>query len=443
MKPEHRESETYLARYTSLLLRALNLFESQLKKDLEDRLEDIRKRRAEGSLNATTLHALLYRTMSAEMQDNLRFIGAWATEIPEYDNHLGSSSRGSSLSMPSSPSKAPGLLRSPSPATAVAKAQLKSTIRGISNWRQALLSPIVQELIDALNGAIEKKEDAMKASRTCIKGALDVCKEELTYFHRFFPPDVWSIQQQSNPLADYTVYLGDLCKQVTEVVSQIVGRTDLQDAVALTNWVERCYVPDFSQYNTEQESIDTQLFETNRRNITMKMSRDIKEVILGRFAEIVLRKIEKYEPTQQDLEIAPPYIDRRESLSGTKASTPGTRKIPNMDLDDLDNRAIEIIGEGYLTAYPPVKSATRMLILHNEMFPASSDDEFSNAFVSASDVRSSLSIDNLFLSSYKLIRVLECRKISLRHYSPYRRRCSDCNGQNLSSGNSSHHAPSG
>lgn len=312
-------------------------------------------------MNDTTLHALLYRPLSPEMEQNMRFLGSWAVEFNPLDY----------------PEENFVSIEMAQPATGVAKAQLNNLLRGIVTWRRDLLAPSVQDLIQALNTATEQKEDLMKASRTCIKAVLDLCKEELQYIHRYFFAGFWQAHEHVEPIEGYTVYLSEACKQVAEVVYQIVGRVDLFDAVELTTWIERCYVQDFSQYKDGRESLDTEIFEVTRKVITFKMSREIKDIILSRFAEVTLRKIEKYEPTQADLEIAPLYIDRRESLSGTKISVPPTRKVLDPDRDTLDVRAIDLVGEGYLTAYPPLKSAIRMLILHNEMYPSLLEEEAS------------------------------------------------------------------
>lgn len=290
------------------------------------------------------------------MEQNLRFLGSWAVEL--------------------NPSNYPDEVFIPTdmvePGIGFAKACLNNMIRGIVDWRRDLLAPIIQDLTQPLNVAAEQKnkEDLMKACRTCIKAFLDLCKEELQFIHHYFFDRFWEAHQYAQPIERYMAYLLDICKQVAEVVFQIVGRVDLSEAVDLTSWIERCYVLDFSQYKDGKDTLDTQLFESTRKLLTLKMATDIKEIILSRFDEITLRKIEKYDPSQADLEIAPLFVDRRESLSGTKVTVPTTRKIPDVELDALDQRAIDLVGKGFLTAYPPLKSAIRMLILHHEMFPS-------------------------------------------------------------------------
>lgn len=355
--PEHKESETYLARYQALLTRTLSLLQLVFTNSVRSKTSEARGiLNKAAKLNATTLYLVQdpdTHPTGHRLQRSIEHIIYMSR--PVFD---------------------PAIKHTPREghdAPTVYYNVYRQLMEEYIGTRRTLIGDALGQI---LSGTIAEDYDAKadfgRYARACLNTTLEVCMNEYMKYALFFTATaenksaamadfyrVWKTQQSLN------TYTEGLSTQAFKVLEPSIQRAETATASQLALWIDN-YVSsadgdiDGSSYGPY--TVDG-LFEL-KAHLASQLKNLTTQVIFARIKDILYSNVSRFFPKPEDL--SPRKPTNEELANGNKSPVlSGTAQI--VTDEDMDRRAHEALGDGFSNAYAPLKTGIHLLILNNDL----------------------------------------------------------------------------
>lgn len=251
--------------------------------------------------------------------------------------------------------------------------------------RQKITTPIMDKLIDLTEG--QKSAGSMaRWARECFQAALEVAvNEESKYVKTFLTRPASLDHEEQGGLKHFTYkgpfqsFLFDIVNKTCAAMQPVLGTMDISTAIELVTWLRTQY----DQSNIADAEIEVAAAATDivhsdvelRSRLSNQFKDAISKIVFGRMNEILLRDIEKYQPKQKDLAAHPSVISSADKSQLDEEVLDKEGPVT----DGIEARADQLLGPGLSNAYPPVKTAVRLLMIFNDLTHDSKAEEVSRA----------------------------------------------------------------
>lgn len=355
--PEHRESETYLTRYQSLVTRTLSLLQIAFTNSVRSKTSEARAILSKApKLNTTTLYLI-------QAPD----IHPTGNRVERSIEHI--------ISM-AKPVFDPSVRHVPQPGNdspSVYYTLFRTLMDEYVSSRKGLIAEVLgQVLVGTIAEDHNPKTDFAKYARACLNTTLEVCMNEYSKYALFFAGTgpvksktgtdfyrVWRSQQTLNK------YLEDLCTQAFKILEPSVQRAETTTATQLALWLDN-YVS--SADGNDDESAYGPYNPDANFELKAHLARQLKslttQVIFERIKEILYANVTRFFPRLEDLK--PKKSIQQIATNGDSDATIDASVIEPADTD-IDGRAYKALGDGFSNAYAPLKTGIQLLILNNDL----------------------------------------------------------------------------
>lgn len=355
--PEHRESETYLTRYQTLLTRTLSLLQISFTNSIRTKQTEARAILSKAAkLNTTTVYLIQapdIHPTGNRLERSIEHIISMA--MPVYDHSLKQDLHGSKET-----SEGYYTL-------------FKSLMDEYVLSRKGLMSEVLGQI---LSGAIAEDHDPKtefgKYARACFNTTLEVCMNEYSKYGLFFSGNrrtqnrgrtdfhkIWKSQESQ------TKYLEDLCSLAFRVLEPHIQRADTTTTTQLALWLDS-YAS--SANGNDDESFDEVQTPDGNRELKIHLAGQLKkqttQVIFTRIKEILYANVSRFFPKPEDLE--PKNSTQQPAEVNRLGEDAGDALLEPADTD-IDGRAYKALGDGFSNSYKPLKSGAQLLILNNDL----------------------------------------------------------------------------
>lgn len=354
--PEHKESESYLTRYQSLLTKTLSLVQLVFTNAVRSKTSEARAILAKAAkLNTTTLYLIQdpdTHPTGHRLQRSMEHIIYMAK--PLFDPTIKHVAR----QVHDAPTLYYNIFR-----------QLMEEY--IAARKGLVGDALSQILVGTIAEEYNAKTDFARYARACLNTTLEVCINEYMKYALFFTATaenkaaamseyyrLWRTQQGLN------MYSEGLCKQAFKVLEPSIQRAETTTATQLALWLDN-YVSnaelndDVSAYGSYSNDGNFEL----KAHLAGQLKKLTTEVIFGRIKEFLYANVTRFFPKPDDLK---PTKSIEQSRANGKAVTNGTKEEEPADAD-MDGRAQKALGDGFSNAYAPLKTGIHLLILNNDL----------------------------------------------------------------------------
>lgn len=259
----------------------------------------------------------------------------------------------------------------------------KSFIVEYATERQKIVPILLDKLLDLADGQ-RSAGDLARWARDSIQTILEiVTNEDSKYAETFLShaPSSDGEEQRSSKAFTYRgpfqTFLLDIVNKGCIAMQPILDTMDIPTTIELVTWLRTHY--DLSSLMDGEGDDDAATANTVPRDAELKsrlsnlFKEAISKIVFSRMNEILLREIEKYSPKPEDLVARPSAIipSRADELDGEVLDAEGPVT------SGIDVRAAHLLGPGLSNAYPPVKTAVRLLMIFNDLTHDSKAEEVS------------------------------------------------------------------
>ncbi|KAI9743364.1 MAG: Golgi transport complex subunit 3 [Claussenomyces sp. TS43310] len=364
--PNDRESEIYLTRYKSLLARTLNLLRVKFGDILRENTAQTLKRIPEGKVTMTSAF-LIQAPQSSAIGNEMEGFMEKLCEIAykSYD--------------PVRNAFRPSETR---PYETDYLDTYRSFIVEYARERQKITSRIMDKLLDL----VDLQKDAgnvARWARECFQAGLEVAVNEDSKFTKtFLTQPVSSAYESSSKQFTYKgpfhAFLLGIINSAYTAMEPLLSTMDIPTAIELITWLRTQYdQSDNSDDETENMGTPPDRVQ-NEAELKLRLSiqfRDaISKIVFGRINEVLLRDIERYQPKAEDLSPHP-------SIPNPAKENGADEEVLNSDrpvTDGIEIRAGLLLGPGLSNAFPPVRTAVRLLMTFNDLTQESKAEEAAN-----------------------------------------------------------------
>lgn len=355
--PEHRESETYLTRYQSLLTRTLGLLQIAFTNSIRSKTSEARAILSKASqLNTTTVYLIQapdIHPTGNRLERSIEHIIFMAK--PVYDPAIRYVPQGGK------------------DAADVYYALFKSLMDEYVLSRKGLVGEVLgQVLVGTISDDYNPKTDFGKYARACFNTTLEVSMNEYSKYALFFAGSgpvksktgtdfyrIWRSQQSLNK------YLEDLCTQAFRVLEPSIQRAETTAATDLALWLDS-YVSS-ADGNDDESSYGAYNIDRNvelKVHLASQLKSQTTHVIFARIKEILYANVTRFFPKPEDLEPKKSMLHiNTASLSEEEVN--GALVEP--EDADINGRALKALGDGFSNAYASLKMGVHLLILNNDL----------------------------------------------------------------------------
>ncbi|OBT83578.1 hypothetical protein VE02_06952 [Pseudogymnoascus sp. 03VT05] len=355
--PEHKESETYLTRYRTLLTRTLSLLQISFTNSIRTKQTEARAILSKAAkLNTTTVYLIQapdIHPTGSRLERSIEHIIFMAR--PVYDHSIKHDLQGGKET-------ADGYYT-----------LFKSLMDEYVLSRKGLMSEVLGQV---LNGAIAEDHDPKtefgKYARACFNTTLEVCMNEYSKYGLFFSGNrrthnrgrtdfhkIWKSQESQ------TKYLEDLCSLAFRVLEPHIQRADTTTTTQLALWLDS-YAS--SADGNDDESFDgAQILEGNRElkiHLAGQLKKQTTQVIFTRIKEMLYANVSRFFPKPEDLE---PKNSTQQTAEAIRSGEDSSEVLLEPADTDIDGRAYKALGDGFSNSYKPLKTGAQLLILNNDL----------------------------------------------------------------------------
>jgi hypothetical protein len=243
---------------------------------------------------------------------------------------------------------------------------LRTMTQEYINTRMLYIPDLVGDyLTQTLPSQFEPGADFPRYARECLTAALEICEHETYKFVFTFPNNGGGqYKDQASPIllslekGKFKEYLVTIAQRVFNILQPHLQGMDIFSAVEMAIWLNghvhyRTVPGDLvSSHSEEEENDETPaILGQARSSVAGKVNNKFVSTIFGRIREILLRDVERYVGKTEDFVPRVPVIQNDAKV-----------------IDDGTNIRLEkALGLGIRAAYPPVKTACRLLVLVNDL----------------------------------------------------------------------------
>lgn len=255
---------------------------------------------------------------------------------------------------------------------------LKGLIMEYIKSRNTFIPHMVQKVVTQhTSAASDSVEDISQLIRSCYSNTLEICGAENAKFLLMFLGrkklqeyvDKGALNSYYDSQATFKAYLGDLCSTTAGILEPYLARLDITSLVDLVSWLISNYndksimgpsMGDESAIDDQDDDLDAnhESEVTIIARLASRFKENITAIIASRMTEVVLKDIEKFDPKADDLK--PKSSAAVLGDSSKEASGEST-------IVSVDERVQKALGPGISNAYPPVKTAITLLIIHRDL----------------------------------------------------------------------------
>jgi hypothetical protein len=235
------------------------------------------------------------------------------------------------------------------------------------NTRILYIPDIVGDyLTKTLPAQFEPAADFPRYARECLIGAVEICEHETYKFVFTFASNLGNMQYK-DPAAPILLslekgkfkdYLVTIAMRVFDILQPHLLVMDIFNAVEIAIWLnshvyDRNMSGDLASSHSDEEDNEERgaILGQARSVVAGKVNSKFIGIIFGRIREILLKDVERYVGKADD------FVPR----------VPATQSNFKIVDDGTNIRLEKALGLGVRAAYPPVKTACRLLVLVNDL----------------------------------------------------------------------------
>lgn len=252
---------------------------------------------------------------------------------------------------------------------AIYEEALRTMTQDYINTRLSYMPDIVEiYLTQTLLDEFDTRADFPRYARECLTAALEICGHESFKFIMIFANNWGNMRyrDQSSPVllslekGKFKEYLVTIGLRVFDILQPNLQSIEISSAVELANWLNtHVHNPNssgdlVSSHSDEDEDEDEEtgaIFSQAKSKVAGRINNKIIGIIFGRIREILLRDVERYMGKSED------FVSR----------VPTAQSDSETINDGTSIRLEKALGLGIRGAYPPVKTACRLLVLVNDL----------------------------------------------------------------------------
>jgi hypothetical protein len=350
-----------LARYKSLLARALNLIRIKFTTILQEKTAELTKRIPEGKITMTTIF-LLQSPQNSAIGTELEGLMQRLEELiyPAFDDTLEYQKRFIDHE-------------------GVYSDTFNGLIVEYINSRNTFIPETVRKVVTQhTSDASDSIEDISQLVRSCYTNTLEICSAENSKFLLMFLGrkklqdyfERGALNTFYDSQVTFKAYLGELCSITTGVLEPYLSRLDITSLVDLVSWLVSNYndkshmgllMGDDASISDQEEELDAnhESETTIRARLASRFKDNINGIISSRMTEVVLKDIEKFDPKHDDLKPKASFVvPEQDVVEGS---------VGDSALVSVNDRVQKALGPGLSNAYPPVKTAITLLTIHRDL----------------------------------------------------------------------------
>jgi hypothetical protein len=222
-------------------------------------------------------------------------------------------------------------------------------------------------LTQSLTTDIDPSVDFSRYARECLTAALEICENETHKFLCIFSTSWESVSYNSHasPIlltvekGKFKNYIVTIALRVFDILQPHLQALDILGAVELATWLNshvyyRNTVGDLvSSHSDEEEEEDeiATIIRQTKSSVAGKVNSKLISIIFGRIREILLKDVDRYVGKNAD------FVPR----------VPTVQPDPEIVDDGTNLRLEKALGPGIRAAYPPVKTACRLLVFIHDL----------------------------------------------------------------------------
>lgn len=244
---------------------------------------------------------------------------------------------------------------------------LKTMIQEYINTRTLYVPDVIGDyLTSTLASQFTPGADFPRYARECLTAALEICGHETSKFLYTFVSNFDSLQDkdEASPIllsiekGRFKEYLITIAQRVFDILHPHIQGMDIFMAVEMAIWLNghvhyRTVSSDHISLQSDEEEIDegVAVLDQAQSLVAEKVNNKFVSTIFGRIRETLLKDVERYVGKADDFVPRVPTVQSDSQI-----------------IDDGTNIRLEkALGLGIRAAYPPVKTACRLLVLVNDL----------------------------------------------------------------------------